>query len=81
MLVRQLGGLHSLHINVLISYTLRGNCGELQFIPKLILSKVTFNLIVSLLYLLSEELLGRNSSGSGSRKSKLWSEGFVALTT
>jgi hypothetical protein len=28
-----------------------------------------------------EELLGRNSSGSGSRKSKLRSEGLVALTT
>jgi hypothetical protein len=28
-----------------------------------------------------EELLGRNSSGSGSRKLKLRSEGLVALTT
>jgi hypothetical protein len=28
-----------------------------------------------------EELLGRNSSGSGPRKSKLRSEGLVALTT
>jgi hypothetical protein len=28
-----------------------------------------------------EELLGRNSSGSRSRKSKLRSEGFVGLTT
>jgi hypothetical protein len=28
-----------------------------------------------------EELLGRNSSGSGSRKSNLRSEGLVALTT
>jgi hypothetical protein len=28
-----------------------------------------------------EELLGRNSSGSGSRKSMLRSEGLVALTT
>jgi hypothetical protein len=28
-----------------------------------------------------EELLGRNSSGSRSRKSKLRSEGLVALTT
>jgi hypothetical protein len=28
-----------------------------------------------------EELLGKNSSGSGSRKSKLRSEALVALTT
>jgi hypothetical protein len=30
---------------------------------------------------LDDEVLGRNSSGSGSRKSKLRSEGLVALTT
>jgi hypothetical protein len=40
-------------------YTVRGNCGALHFIPELILPKVTFNLIVSLLYVFSVTTINR----------------------